>query len=53
MDKKKLVLSVLAIPFGVFMIVFGGMDDSPGAQGIGVIAIIIGALIAINARKRN
>jgi hypothetical protein len=28
---------VLAIAFGLFMFVYGGYDDSPGGQGLGLI----------------
>ncbi len=43
MNKKlKITLSILAILFGAFLVVYGGYDDSPGAQGLGLIAVIFG-----------
>ena len=40
----KYLLAVLAIAIGVAGIVAGGIDDSPGAQLIGLL-IIIGAVV--------
>ena len=40
----KYVVAVLAIAIGVAVIVAGGIDDSPGAQLIGLL-IIIGAVV--------
>jgi hypothetical protein len=42
MNKTRLIYSIPAILFGAFMIVYGGMDDSPGAQFLGLIAAIAG-----------
>jgi hypothetical protein len=44
-------LSILAILFGVFLVIFGGYDDSPGAQGIGVLAIIFGIIGLVKSWK--
>jgi drug/metabolite transporter (DMT)-like permease len=49
----KIILSVLAILLGVFLIIFGGYDDSPGAQGLGLILIITTIVIAIRGRKKK
>ncbi len=38
----KILYFTFAILFGVFMFVYGGYDDSPGAQLIGLILFIIG-----------
>lgn len=46
MNKKRIFYSLLAIAFGVFMVVYGGMDDSPGAQMLGLIAVI-GGIVGI------
>lgn len=43
------ILMILIISFGVFAIVFGESDDSPGLQGIGLI-FIIAAVISIFRR---
>jgi Na+/melibiose symporter-like transporter len=54
MNKKlKIALFILAILFGPFLIVFGGYDDSPGAQMIGLIIFIVGVVGIIRNRKKN
>jgi len=50
MNKIKLILSILAIPLGVFMFIYGGYDDSPGAQGLGLLLVAIGV---VGIMKRN
>jgi len=40
----KLICFILVILFGVFMFVYGGYDDSPGAQGLGLIMFVIGTV---------
>jgi hypothetical protein len=40
----KYLVAILAIAIGVAAIVAGGVDDSPGAQLIGVV-IIVGAVV--------
>ena len=50
MNKMKLILSILFIPLGVFIFVYGGYDDSPGAQGLGLLLVAIGV---VNIIKRN
>jgi len=43
MYKKLIILSfVLNILLGAFMFVFGGADDSPGAQLLGLVVVIVG-----------
>ncbi len=49
----KIILSILAILFGVFLIIFGEYDDSPGAQGLGFILIIITIIIVIRGKKKQ
>jgi hypothetical protein len=34
---------VLVVMFGIFLVVFGEKDDSPGAQGLGLILTLAGA----------
>jgi len=54
MNKKlKITLFILAILFGVFMWVYGGYDDSPGAQGLGLLAVIGGIFGLIRNRKKK
>lgn len=38
----KIIYFVIAILFGVFMFVYGELDDSPGGQLLGLIVFIIG-----------
>jgi hypothetical protein len=42
MNKRRLLFSVLAIAFGIFLIIFGEIDDSPGGQFLGLMAVIVG-----------
>lgn len=43
MHTKLMILSfVLNILLGAFMFVFGGADDSPGAQLLGLVVVIVG-----------
>jgi drug/metabolite transporter (DMT)-like permease len=49
----KIILSILAPLFGLFLVVFGGYDDSPGAQGLGFILIIIAVIVATRRKKNN
>jgi hypothetical protein len=52
---KKMIrtaLCILAIPFGVFLFIFGGYDDSPGAQLLGLIVVIIGIVGIIKSKKK-
>lgn len=43
---------ILAILFGVFMVVYGGYDDSPGGQLLGLLAVIFGIVALYRARKK-
>lgn len=53
MHKIRIIYSILAILFGVFMIVYGEMDDSPGGQLLGLLAVIIGIVWAVKSMSRN
>lgn len=44
---------IIAIPLGVFFIVFGEFDDSPGAQGIGLILIVATFIIVFRDRNKK
>lgn len=48
-----LVLSILALVFGVFMVIYGGYDNSPGGQLLGVVFAIGGIVGALKSRKSN
>ncbi|MFA5173502.1 MAG: hypothetical protein WC435_03865 [Candidatus Paceibacterota bacterium] len=47
------ILKILVILLGAFFIVFGGYDDSPGLQGIGLILIIAIVVIVIRGKKKK
>ena len=51
-NKIKILLSVLAILFGVFFVVYGEYDDSPGGQVIGLLLVIAGVVSVIKNRKK-
>lgn len=48
----KILYFILPILFGAFMIVYGGYDDSPGAQALGFIFFIFGVVGLIKNRKK-
>ncbi len=52
MNITRLLYSILAITAGAFMIVYGEMDDSPGGQLLGLIAVIAGIVGVVKSRKR-
>lgn len=46
-------LAVAAVLLGAAAVVLGGMDDSPGLQGIGVL-LVVGAVVAtVRAVRRR
>jgi len=53
MNKKRMAYSILGILFGVFIFVYGGYDDSPGAQLLGFLVVIIGIVGVIKSKKKN
>ncbi|KKR20834.1 MAG: hypothetical protein UT48_C0016G0026 [Parcubacteria group bacterium GW2011_GWE2_39_37] len=48
---KKMLYFVPAILFGAFMFVYGGYDDSPGAQLLGLVLVVIGVVGLIKNKK--
>ena len=52
MNKSKLLYSIFAIAFGIFLIVFGGINDSPGAQLLGLLLVLIGVVGIVNSKKK-
>ncbi|HBK35279.1 hypothetical protein A2239_03095 [Candidatus Uhrbacteria bacterium RIFOXYA2_FULL_40_9] len=44
---------ILAILLGIFFIIFGEFDDSPGLQGIGLILIITTVVFVIRNKKKK
>ena len=53
MNKIKLSLFVVAILIGAFMFVYGEIDDSPGGQLIGLLAVVIGVAGVIRRKKKT
>jgi len=48
----KLTLSILAVPLGAFLFVYGEYDDSPGAQLLGFLLALAGIVDAVKSWKR-
>ena len=44
---------ILAVALGVTVIVYGGHDDSPGAQLIGVLLIVGAVAVVVRMVRRN
>lgn len=42
MHKVKTVAFLLFIPLGAFLVVYGGYDDSPGGQLLGLLVVVAG-----------
>lgn len=53
MHIRRLILSIIGILFGAFMFVYGGYDDSPGAQGLGALAFAAGIYGVIKSRRNR
>ncbi len=52
MKIKKLLYLIPLILFGIFVFIYGGYDDSPGAQGLGLLFVILG-IVGIVKKKKN
>jgi hypothetical protein len=48
----KIISFIFLILFGVFMFIYGGYDDSPGAQLLGLIIFIIGVVNLVKGKKK-
>jgi len=48
----RIISFIILILFGVFMFVYGGYDDSPGAQLLGLIIFIIGVVNLVKGKKK-
>ena len=53
MKTSHILYCTVAILFGVFFFIYGGYDDSPGAQGIGVISVVLGIRGFVKGRKKH
>ncbi|MCE9541830.1 hypothetical protein K8R03_04740 [Candidatus Kaiserbacteria bacterium] len=53
MNIPRILYSLLALAFGVFMIVYGERDDSPGAQMLGLVLALAGIYGFVKSRKKK
>lgn len=53
MNITRVIYSSLAILLGAFFVIYGGYDDSPGAQLLGLIVAIAGIVGVVKSRKKN
>jgi hypothetical protein len=53
MKKIRIIYSTFAILFGIFMFIYGGFDDSPGAQLLGVVMVVLGIIGIIKSKKKS
>ncbi len=51
MKKTKIIYYILAILCGVYAFIYGGMDDSPGAQLLGALLFIFGVFNLFKTKK--
>lgn len=49
----KILSFLILVAFGIFMVVFGERDDSPGAQMLGLLAVIGGSVGAWKSKKKK
>ncbi len=49
----KIIFYILEILLGVLMFIYGGYDDSPGAQLLGLVAVIFGIVGIVKNRKKK
>ncbi len=56
MNIIQIIQLLLSVVSGALLIGYGGMDDSPGAQGIGLLTLVsslyIGLTMLIRARRK-
>ncbi len=53
MNKIKTLAVILLILFGVFVFVYGGYDDSPGAQGLGLLIVISSIVYIVRSKRKD
>lgn len=53
MNKIRIIYSILAVLFGIFLIVYGEIDDSPGGQFLGLLVVILAIIYGIKSRGGN
>jgi len=48
------ILKIIALLFGVFLVIYGGFDDSPGTQSLGLMIIFIITILVVRKKiKKN
>ena len=50
---RRILSFVLLILIGVFMFVYGGYDDSPGAQLLGLLVVIVGIIGIVRTKRES
>lgn len=53
MNIGRIIYSTLAITLGIFMFIYGGYDDSPGGQLLGLFMVIAGIASAIKMTRNG
>ncbi len=53
MNKIKILFFIFIVLFGIFLFVYGGFDDSPGGQLLGLTAVIVGIIGIIKNKKKT
>jgi len=49
---RKLTPSILGGACGIFLIIYGGNDDSPGAQLFGLVIFVVSMVIMVKTRRK-
>lgn len=49
---RKLIPSILGGAFGIFLIIYGGNDDSPEAQLLGLLILVASIIIMVRTRRK-
>ena len=49
---SKIILFILVILFGIFLFIYGGYDDSPGGQLLGLVIVIVGIISLVKNKKK-
>jgi len=52
-ENIKMLYLILAILIGVFLVIYGGYDDSPGAQLLGLVIVVASIVGIIKRRKKT
>lgn len=49
---RKLIPSILGGALGIALIIYGGNDDSPGAQLLGLVIFIVSMIVMYKTRRK-